>query len=351
MKGSVSMSQVILKDGKMVADFSHPYIIAEVNSSHNGSTEMAKKMIDAAVDAGCDCVKFQSWSSSSLYSQSYYKENPIAKRFVDKFSMSPEELKEMAKYCQMKKIGFSSTPYSKGEVDFLVEECNVPFIKISSMEVNNPEFLEYIAKKGIPIIVSTGMADMTEVEQAVSILENAGNRNIILLHCVSVYPTPIEKINVNNILGLRERFSDYPIGFSDHTLGDTSAVVSIALGAAVIEKHITLDASKIGMDNQMAMEPDALKLFVTKCHEANEALGVKERVLQEEEINQRKNMRRSVVTTRALKSGHILAREDMTVKRPGTGISPDKMEELVGKMLNKDIDSDMLIMASDIQNQ
>ena len=348
LKGNMGMSQVVLKDGKIVADYTRPYIIAEVNSSHNGSIEVAKKMIDAAVEAGCDCVKFQSWSAGSLYSKSYYIANPIAKRFVDKFSMSPEELKEMADYCQMNHIDFSSTPYSKEEVDFLVEVCNIPFIKISSMEVNNPEYLEYIAKKKIPIIISTGMADMTEIEQAVSILENAGNNNIVLLHCVSVYPTPIESINVNNIIGLREKFAGYPIGFSDHTLGDTSAVVATALGAAVIEKHITLDADKIGMDNQMAMEPEDLKIFVRKCHEANEALGTKNRVLLEEEIKQRDNMRRSVVTTRDLKRGHILTREDMDVKRPGTGIPPQKINQLVGKKLNKDIDSDMLIMASDI---
>lgn len=344
------MSQVILRDGKKVADYSRPYIIAEVNSSHNGNIEVAKKMIDVAVDAGCDCVKFQSWSSSTLYSRSYYKENPIAKRFVDKFSMTSETLMEMARYCRMKKIGFSSTPYSKDEVDFLVEECNVPFIKVSSMEVNNPEFLGYIAKKGLPTIISTGMADISEVKRAINIFESLGNRNVILLHCVSLYPTPIPNINVNNILGLRECFPDYPIGFSDHTVGDTSAIVSIALGAAAIEKHITLDASKIGMDNQMAMEPDALKQYVIRCHEANSALGTKERILLDEEKVQRKNMRRSIVTTRELKCGHVLSREDMDVKRPGIGISPDKIDELVGKRLKKDIGFDILIMNSDLEN-
>lgn len=342
------MSKIILADGSIVADYTKPYIIAEVNSSHNGDIETAKKMIDAAVEAKCDCVKFQSWTTASLYSQSYYKNNPIAKRFVDKLSLDSSQLKEMAEYCREKGIGFSSTPYSKEEVDFLVEECQVPFIKISSMEVNNSEFLEYIAQKRIPIIISTGMSDIEEIENAVDILVNAGNSNLILLHCVSIYPTPLENANLNNIIGLRERFGNFPIGYSDHTLGDTAAVVATTFGAAVIEKHITLDSKKIGMDNQMAMEPEMLKQLVQKCEETVKCLGTKGRVVTEEEYKQRNNMRRSIVTTKKLEAGHVLVREDMDVKRPGSGLPPNKIHELIGMRINKDIDSDMLIMMSDI---
>lgn len=341
------MSKCKLNNGIIVGDYKRPYVIAEVNSSHNGNVEVAKKMIDAAKEAGCDCVKFQSWSSESLYSKSYYKENPIAKRFVDKFSMSEEELLSIIEYCRNVGIDFSSTPYSEREVDFLAEQ-NVPFIKIASMELNNPSFLKYIASKGIPVVLSTGMGEYEEVKNAVRTIEDSGNNQIILLHCVSIYPAEPLTINLNNILGLREMFPDYPIGFSDHTLGDSVAIAAAALGAAVIEKHITLDKSKIGMDNQMAMEPDDLKQLVEKCRLIQNAIGSKERIVLPEEYEQRKNMRRSIVAACDLKSGQIININDLYAKRPGTGIAPNRISEIIGRTVNRDIGKDELILEEDL---
>lgn len=340
---------VKLNDGLIIENYGRTYFIAEVNSSHNGNVEVAKQMVDAAVNAGCDCVKFQSWSTSSLYSKTYYKQNPIAKRFVDKLSLSPEELREMAIYCKNKEIGFSSTPYSREEVDFLVDEIKVPFVKIASMEINNPEYLSYIGSKGVPVILSTGMADMSEIEKAVSILEKTGNKNIILLHCVSIYPVDIKTINLNNILGLREKFPNYPVGFSDHTLGDTAAIAATALGASVIEKHITLDSKKIGMDNQMAMEPPELKQMVLKCRDIKEALGTKERAVSEQEYAQRNNMRRSIIVTRDMKPGEIISYDDLDVKRPGIGLSPEKIYDIVGKEVVKDLEADTILSINDFK--
>lgn len=343
------MAECVLKDGAIVKDYGTPYFVAEVNSSHNGNIDAAKQMIDAAVAAGCSCVKFQSWSASSLYSRSYYQKNPMAKRFVDKFSLTPEQLKILAQYCRSCGIAFSSTPYSEDEVDFLAEECEAPFIKIASMELNNLPYLRYIGKKKLPVVLSTGMGEMEEIEKAVNALESVGNKEIVLLHCVSIYPAKTESIHLNNIVGLRERFPDYPIGFSDHTLGDAAAVAATALGAALIEKHLTLDAKKIGMDNQMAMEPEALTHLVIKCKEVHQALGSKERVVSEAEYKQRENMRRSVVSARDLSAGSILQAEDLYVKRPGTGVPPDRLESLLGKKLNKDIEADMLILETDVE--
>lgn len=337
-----------LDNDVIIEDYNKPYIIAEVNSSHNGDVEVAKKMIDAAKEAGCDCVKFQSWSSESLYSKTYYKENPIAKRFVDKFSLSSDQLKEIISYCKQVKIGFSSTPYCEDEVDFLVSE-HVPFIKIASMELNNPYFLTYIASKNVPMILSTGMGEMQEIERAVETIEKTGNKQLILLHCVSIYPAEDATINLNNILGLRERFPNYPIGFSDHTLGDTISIGATALGAAVIEKHLTLDKKKIGMDNQMAMEPEDLKVFVERCRMLQIALGSKERCILPEEYEQRKNMRRSLVSVRDISVGDVISEGDLYAKRPGTGISPDRMSELVGKVACKEILADTLISVTDIK--
>lgn len=343
------MSKIVLADGRVIEDFKSPYFIAEVNSSHNGNFETAKKMIDVAIEAGCDCVKFQSWSEQSLYSQSYYKENPITKRFVKKLSLSSDDLGKLAGYCRENGIEFSSTAYSKKEVDFLVDECKVPFIKVSSMEINNLDFLEYIANKNVPIVLSTGMAEIAEIKKAIEIFESCGNENIAILHCVSLYPTPVHKVNLNNILGLRERFCKYPVGFSDHTLGDTVSIAATALGAAIIEKHITLDSKKIGMDNQMAMEPNELKVFVQKCKDISVALGKKERIICEEEFAQRNNMRRSIVTTKYLEKNHIITREDIDYKRPGTGIPPEKVDKVIGKALKYDMESDILIQESDLK--
>lgn len=342
------MAECKLRDGTWVKDYGVPYVIAEVNSSHGGKMDVAKQMIDVAVEAGCNCVKFQSWSAESLYSNSYYKENPIAKRFVDKFSLGEEQLRELAGYCKERKIGFSSTPYSEREVDFLAE-LEVPFIKVASMELNNFDFLRYIAKKNIPIVLSTGMGEMEEIRKAVEIIEEAGNNKLILLHCVSIYPVKEEAVCLNNILGLRENFPRYPIGFSDHTVGDEAAIAATALGAAVIEKHLTMDKSKIGMDNQMAMEPVQLKELVRRCRVIQKSLGGKERILQPEEYEQRRNMRRSIVSARFIEKGTVLSRKDLVFKRPGTGFAPQEADKVIGRKTVTDIEKDMLIMGYDLE--
>ncbi len=342
------MGTCLLKDGTLIGDYHRPYVIAEVNSSHNGDIKIAKMMIDAAKEAECDCVKFQSWSSETLYSKTYYKSNPIAKRFVDKFSLSEDDLREVAKYCNSIGIGFSSTPYSESEVDFLVD-INAPFIKIASMELNNPKFLRYIARKSVPIVLSTGMGETSEITRAVDTILESGNNQLILLHCISIYPAEESTINLNNIVGLRERFPQCPIGFSDHTLGDAIGVGATALGAAALEKHLTLDKKKIGMDNQMAMEPEALKEYVKKCRMVNTALGSKDRTVLEEEYKQRENMRRSLVATRNISAGEIISERDLYAKRPGTGIAPDKINTLIGRTAINDIEADTVINILDIK--
>ena len=342
------MADCRLRDGTVISDYGRPYIVSEVNSSHNGSIELAKQMIDASVEIGCDCVKFQSWSVESLYSKSYYDANPIAKRFVKKFSMGPEQLHMLAEYCRLKGIAFSSTPYSEEEVDFLVDECDVPYIKIASMELNNPKFLRYIGEKHVPIILSTGMSTIEEVEEAVTVLHNVGVEDMAILHCVSIYPTVLTSINLNNIIGLRERFQMHPIGFSDHTEGDTAAVAAVALGACVIEKHLTLDKSKVGMDNGMATEPPQFSELVNKCRSTQIALGTKERILMQEELEQRKNMRRSLVAVRDIAEGETIAEDDLYAKRPGTGFKPNEIDLVVGRKTKKDIPADTLIMPEDL---
>ena len=344
------MATIKLRDSTCLGDFNRPYIVAEINTSHFGDIELAKKMIDQAKYVGCDCVKFQSWSAETLYSRTYYDENPIAKRFVKKFAFSKDELKEVARYSKKIGIDFSSTPYSKEEVDFLVETGNVPYIKVASMDLNNYTYLRYIARTGMPIVLSTGMSEMEEIRKAVKSIEMEENHNICLLHCVSIYPPETSTIRLKNILGLREEFPNYPIGFSDHTIGAEMATAAVALGACMVEKHFTLDKTKIGMDNQMASEPDEMQLLVQNCHNVQIALGDFERIVLPAEIEQRKTMRRSITATKDLKAGTKLTADDLDVKRPGTGLPPDKINELIGKALLRDVESDMLLREDDISD-
>lgn len=332
-----------LRGGKVIGDGMKPYIVAELNSSHNGKVEIAKQMIDAAKDCGCDCVKFQSWSAESLYADEYYKNNPISKRIVTKFSLTPDQLLELSAYCKEVGIDFSSTPYSKEEVDFLAEKTEAPFIKIASMEINNLPFLKYIGEKGIPIVLSTGMSTIEEIREAVKAIESTGNKQLCILHCVSVYPAPAEIINLNNMVMLQEEFPDYAVGYSDHTIGYEVAAASIALGAALVEKHFTLDNKKMGMDNNMATEPAEMKSLVNACHSVFSAMGSKERTLLEGEEEQRLKMRRSLVTTKGIHSGEVLSEEDIEAKRPGDGITPDRIGEIVGRTVKTDIPKGYLI--------
>lgn len=343
------MGKCVFADGTVIEDYKRPYIVAEVNSSHGGDVKIAEKMIEAAAAAGCNGVKFQSFTTESLYSKVYYQKNPIVKRLVKKFSLSASELALLAGYSKEKCISFSSTPYSKDEVDFLVNDCHAPYVKISSMELNNPTFLAYIAKTGSSIVLSTGMGTIDEIKNAVQTLEENGGKQIVLLHCVSNYPAKVEDVNLNNIILLRENFPKYPIGFSDHTEGDEAAIAAVALGAAFIEKHLTLDKSKIGMDNNMATEPEAMAELIRKCRQVQLALGSIERIVSTKELEQRKTMRRSLVAARNLSKGSVLTFGDFSAKRPGDGISPDKIDILVGKKLIRDIDEDMQILPNDVE--
>lgn len=337
------MNELKLRGGKIIGTGQKPYIVAELNSSHGGKIETAKEMIDAAKECGCDCVKFQSWSPETLYSDEYYKGNPIAKRFVKKFSLTPDQLLELSLYCKEVGIDFSSTPYSNDEVDFLVEKTEAPFIKIASMEINNIPFLKYIAGKRIPIVLSTGMSTLNEIRAAVKAIESTGNNQLCILHCVSVYPAPAEIINLNNLITLQEEFPDYVIGYSDHTIGYEVAAASIAMGAVLVEKHFTLDNEKMGMDNNMATEPKEMKSLVDACHNVFNALGSKERSLLDGEEEQRLKMRRSLVTTREVHPGEKLSYNDIEFKRPGDGITPEHLDEIIGKTVNTYIPKGYLI--------
>ena len=345
------MASIKLRGSTILEDFGKPYIVAEVNTSHFGDINIAKEMIDKVKVIGCSCVKFQSWNADTLYSASYYKENPIAKRFIDKLSFSSSELKELSDYSKSMALDFCSTPYSYEEVDFLVSEENVPYIKVASMDLNNYQFLSYIASTGMPIVLSTGMSEMHEIKKAIQTIEAEGNQNICILHCVSIYPPELSTINLKNIIGLRKTFPNYPIGYSDHSEGTEIASASVAFGACMIEKHFTLDKAKIGMDNQMALEPHEMNELVDNCHNVQISIGDNNRKVLPAELKQRERMRRSIIYKKDLKAGNKLSFDDLDTKRPGTGFPPQMIDELVGKTLANDVKRDMLVNENDILNK
>lgn len=354
------MAFLKLNNGKEISDYGNPYIIAELGSNHNGDMEIARKLIVAAKKAGCDCVKFQSWSKSTIFSKQVYQDNYFLRddyrnrtdytleEIVDTFSISETELYDMYQLCLENEIDFTSTPFSKKEVDFLVDICHVPFVKVASMDLNNYGFLEYIAAKQVPIILSTGLSELFEIDKAVRTIEQAGNRQISLLHCISIYPPKFEDINLNNIVGLRNTYPEYPIGFSDHSLGIEIPLSAVALGSCCIEKHFTLDKNMFGWDHKVSANPEEMAQLVQCAHNVNMALGSTRRVVCEDELIKRDAFRRSIVAATDIDKNQIITEECLDVKRPGTGLSPELLPFLIGKRATRKICFDEIIEKDDI---
>lgn len=340
------MSVIRLRNGREIGDYLKPYIVAELNTSHFGDIDIARDMIRQAKASGCDCVKFQSWSAETLYCEGYYKDNAIAKRIVKKFALDNAALKALAGYAAKLGIDFSSTPYSIEEARFLIEECNVPFVKIASMELDNLPYLTALGNLGAPLVLSTGMGTLAEIIRAVNAIKATGNQQLIILHCTSVYPSAPEIIRLQNIAGLRSEFSQYPIGYSDHSIGIEIPAASIALGACLLEKHFTLDSKRIGMDNQMATEPDEMLAMVRACHNVHAAMGGSGRLICDEEQEQLAKMRRSMVSNQFLPAGTVLSPMHIEFKRPGTGISPAVASSYLGRCLVHDIEAGVVINSS-----
>ena len=337
------MSVIRLRNGRDVGNYGKPYIVAELNTSHFGNIDVAKEMVRRAKDAGCDCVKFQSWSAETLYCDEYYAVNAMAQRIFNKFALDETALRDLSLYSAGIGIDFASTPYSIEEAHFLVECCNVPFVKIASMELDNLPYLRELGKLGVPLMLSTGMGTSDEISRAVHSITSTGNSQIVILHCTSVYPSPPEIIRLENLGGLREKFPEYPVGYSDHSLGTEMSIAAVALGACMIEKHFTLDRKRIGMDNQMATEPAEMDALVAACNNVHIARGGPERILSETEMEQIPKMRRSMVSSRDLRAGSVLTADHVEFKRPGTGVSPAVHEKYLGKVVKVDLKKGSLI--------
>jgi len=341
-----------------VENFHEPYVIAELGANHNGDMDLARLLIRSAKESGCHCVKFQSWTKDSIFSKSVYKDNYFLnddyrqrkdftlEAIVEKFSMSETQLHQMSAYCAEVDIDFSSTPFSKAEVDFLVH-LGVPFIKVASMDVNNLGFLRHIADTMKPVILSTGLSTLAQIERAVEVFESAGNDRLALLHCVSVYPPQDETVNLNNIDMLRNNFPQYPIGFSDHSIGFEIPLAAVAKGACVLEKHFTLDKNMEGWDHKVSATPDEMHQITTGSIRITRALGSYRRVLSEAEKAQIGAYRRSIIAARDIPAGKLIERADLDVKRPGTGIAPEFVDMVVGRIAKRRIQADAVMTNED----
>lgn len=324
-------------------------IIAEAGVNHNGDIEIARALVRAAKEAGADIVKFQTAKISSLVSKvakmaEYQKENigkeESQKDMLSKLLLSFESFVELSEYCREVGIQFLSTPFDIESIHFLKELVTV--WKVPSGEITNYPYLVEIAKTGMPVILSTGMSELCEIDAAMKVLKGNGCTEITLLHCNTQYPTPYEDVNLLAMNTLRERYG-VPVGYSDHTNGIEVPVAAVALGAKVIEKHFTLDKTMEGPDHKASLEPHELKAMIDSIRNIERALGSAEKKASASETPNKAVARKSIVAKRDIVAGEILSEENITTKRPGNGISPMRWNEVLGTKAIRDFAEDELI--------
>lgn len=318
----------------------HVLIIAEAGVNHNGSLELAKQLIDKAVEAGVDIIKFQTFKSEKLVSkaakQAEYQQRNIGKKdegqlaMLKKLELSQADHEELIAYCNEKGIRFFSTAFDMDSIDYL-HLLNMGFWKISSGEITNYPYLRKIAQYQEPVILSTGMCELADIEAAVNVLLEFGvkKEQITILHCNTEYPTPFADVNLKAMLEISKKFG-VQIGYSDHTKGIEVPIAAVALGATVIEKHFTLDKNMEGPDHKASLEPDELKAMVNAIRNIEQALGSGHKTISESERKNIEIARKSIVAARPIEAGELLTEENLTVKRPGNGINPMRWNEVVG---------------------
>lgn len=326
------------------------FIIAEAGVNHNGSLDLAIQLIDVAKASGADAVKFQTFRANLLATRTAhkaaYQDRTTAKEesqleMLRRLELDGEAHKGLIKHCNEIGIQFLSSPFDLQSAD-LLETMNLPIFKVPSGEITNIPFLQHIARKGKPIILSTGMSTLGEVEEAVGVLQKAGVKELTLLHCVTEYPAPYDEVNLRAMLTLRQAFG-LPTGYSDHTPGIEIAIAAVALGAEVIEKHFTLDRSLPGPDHAASLESAELKQMVTAIRHVEDSLGTGIKRPAKCEVPNISVARKSVVAARALPAGHKLEEADMDIKRPGNGLAPKSLPSLVGRTLRAALDEDEII--------
>jgi N,N'-diacetyllegionaminate synthase len=338
-----------------IINMSRVFIIAEAGVNHNGSLDMALQLVDAAKQSGADAVKFQSFKADQLATRSAHKaayQERTTSQAESQFDMLKRlELDRAAherilRHCEDRGIQFLSSPFDLPSIDLLAE-MNLPVYKVPSGELTNEPYLRKIGAKGKPVILSTGMATLGEVEEAINTLRAAGAGQLTLLHCVTEYPAPYAEVNLRAMHTLKLAFG-LPVGYSDHTPGIEVSIAAAALGAEMIEKHFTLDRSLPGPDHAASLEPGELKAMVTAIRNVEAALGTGIKAPAPCEIPNISVARKSLVAAKSLPAGHKLQEQDLNIKRPGNGLAPKLMPALVGRTLRVAVEQDALIRWDDL---
>lgn len=351
------MKSSIRIGGRDVGPGSPVFIIAEIGVNHNGDPAMARELVEAAVATGADAVKFQTfrpeWLASEAAQKADYQqetscEDETQVEMLRRLTLSPEAHEALRDLCVQLDIGFLSTPFDEDCADFL-DSLPVPAFKLSSGDVTNWPLLRHVAGKGRPVILSTGMADMREVEQAVGQLHDAGAQSLILLHCVSNYPTAVEDVNLRAMQTMSSTLG-LPVGFSDHTSGIESAIAAVALGACVIEKHLTLDRDLPGPDHRASMEPDAFTAYVRAIRSTEVLLGDGVKRPAASEVPIARLARRSLCWRMDLPEGTRISPEYLIALRPGTGISPTRSSTLLEQRTARPVRARTQVVSEDLES-
>jgi sialic acid synthase SpsE len=338
---------------RLVGDDEPCFIIGEVGINHNGSLELAMRLIEVAKEAGCDAVKFQKRTinrilTKDLLNMPYVGPTSLGSTYGEhrrRLELTRNDYKKIVERCRELEIIFLASAWDEEAVDFL-EEFDVPAHKIASADLTNLPLLRYVASKGKPVILSTGMSDISEIDEAVSTIRNHCDQ-LILLQCTSTYPSRFEEVNLRTMSLLRERFH-CPVGYSGHELGIAVSAAARALGACVIERHFTLDRTMQGPDHAASLEPTGLKKLVRDIRAIEMALGEKEKKVLERERPIRMRLAKSIVASKKIKKGTILTQDLITQKSPGSGLSPIWIDRIIGKRLRRDLEEDEIIKKEDL---
>lgn len=336
----------------------HPcFIIAEAGVNHDGDVEKAKKLIDIAVDSGADAVKFQTFVGETLASKdaqlaTYHKkgsvsENENLKQLLKRLELNKEDHREIFNYAKNKEILIFSTPFDEECTDFL-EELGVDLFKIASFSLTNYPLLKHIAKKNKPIIMSTGLHTLGEIEEAVKVIYSTGNKQLALLQCTSHYPCEPSDVNLRVMDNLSHAFQ-VPVGYSDHTTGISISLASVARGANIIEKHFTFDTSAFGVDHDASISPLELKELVKETRNIESSLGTSIKTIPDIEKEIQRVHRPSIVSNKNIPSGTIITEEMLCIKKPGTGIHPQNLDLIIGRKTKVDIEADRMIKKQDLE--
>ncbi|WP_018249171.1 N-acetylneuraminate synthase [Orenia marismortui] len=326
------------------------FIIAEAGVNHNGNLDLAKRLIDEAIWAGADAIKFQSFKAEKLVSKSLekadYQKDTTSKdetqyEMIKKLELDYDEYEILRDYCKEKDILFMSSAFDLESIE-LLDGLGMKIWKIPSGEITNLPYLRRIGQLNNKVIISTGMANLSEIEVALKVLREAGSKDITVLHCNTEYPTPMEDVNLKAMNTIKEAFK-VKVGYSDHTLGIEVSIAAVAMGAEVVEKHFTLDRTMEGPDHRASLEPDELKSMVEAIRNIEKALGSGVKKPSKSEMKNKAIVRKSIVASRDIKEGDVFNEENLAIKRPGNGISPMRWGEIVGKIAKRSFKKDELI--------